>query len=64
MNTSIENELKIANRIIDALGGTSAVAELFEITVGGVSQWRTNGIPKPRMQYIKLLRPDLVRTNQ
>jgi len=35
------NEKKLeANRIIDAMGGTSKVAELFSITTGGVSQWR------------------------
>jgi len=48
-----------ANRIIDAMGGTGAVAELFSITTGGVSQWRDDGIPDARMFSIKLLRPDL-----
>jgi len=59
-----ENKLKKlkqeeANRIIDAMGGTSAVAELFGITTGGVSQWRDDGIPDSRMFSIKLLHPDL-----
>ncbi|HDR8930465.1 TPA: hypothetical protein QDA84_000458 [Burkholderia vietnamiensis] len=45
--------------MIDALGGTSAVANLFEIDPGAVSQWRRNGIPKPRMQYLRLARPDV-----
>lgn len=48
-----------ANRIIDAMGGTSAVADLFDITTGGVSQWRDDGIPEARLFSIKLLRPDL-----
>lgn len=48
-----------ANRIIDAMGGTSKVAEIFSITTGGVSQWRDDGIPDSRMFSIKLLRPDL-----
>jgi len=61
-----ENELKKikqeeANRIIDAMGGTGAVAELFSITTGGVSQWRDDGIPDARMFSIKLLRPDLFK---
>ena len=47
------------NRIIDAFGGTSKVAELFNITTGAVSQWRESGIPDSRMFSIKLLRPDL-----
>lgn len=59
MNTEIKQKQDEANRIIDALEGTSKVAEMFEITTGAVSQWRDEGIPKPRMQYIKLLRPDL-----
>ncbi|MBR8443256.1 hypothetical protein KDW23_00915 [Burkholderia cenocepacia] len=45
--------------MIDELGGTSAVANLFEIDPGAVSQWRRNGIPKPRMQYLRLARPDV-----
>jgi hypothetical protein len=54
------NEKQIeANRIIDAMGGTSKVAEIFSITTGGVSQWRDDGIPESRMFSIKLLRPDL-----
>ena len=47
------------NYIIDQLGGTLAVANLFGITTGGVSQWRTDGIPDARMFSIKLIRPDL-----
>ena len=48
-----------ADRIIDAMGGTVAVCELFGITSGAVSQWRTDGIPDARMFSIKLLRPEL-----
>jgi hypothetical protein len=48
-----------ANRIIDGMGGTVKVAELFNITTGGVSQWREKGIPASRLFAIKLLRPDL-----
>lgn len=59
------NEKQIeANRIIDAMGGTSRVAELFSITTGGVSQWRDDGIPESRMFSIKLLRPDLFKQSK
>jgi hypothetical protein len=44
--------------IIDALGGTKAVAELCNVTKGAVSQWRKDGIPDSRRMYLKLLRPD------
>ncbi len=48
-----------ANQIIDALGGTVAVARLCEIKPPSVSGWRREGIPKPRLDYFKLLRPDV-----
>lgn len=48
-----------SSTLIDLLGGTSAVAQLFEISAASVSEWRRNGIPKARMQTLRLLRPDL-----
>lgn len=58
-----ENQTKQAeaNRIIDAMGGTSKVAEIFGITTGAVSQWREDGIPDSRMFSIKLMRKDLFK---
>lgn len=49
------------NKIIDGMGGTSAVADLCNLTTGAVSQWRTskNGIPKPWLKLFKTMRPDL-----
>jgi len=47
------------SRLIDALGGTVAAARLFEVRPQAVSQWRRQGIPKPRMMFLTLLRPDL-----
>lgn len=55
----LKNKQEEANRIIDAMGGTVKVSETFSITTGGVSQWRTDGIPESRLFAIKLLRPDL-----
>ena len=62
--------MKTADEIIDALGGTSTVAELCDITTGAISQWRVDyatgerlsaekGIPKPWLKFIKQMRPDL-----
>jgi hypothetical protein len=48
----------IACRIIDGLDGTVAVADLCDIDPGAVSQWRKNGIPRPRIQFLRLARPD------
>lgn len=58
MNTLIEKQTE-ANLVIDAMGGTSAVADIFSITTGAVSQWRTDGIPNSRLFSIRLLRKDL-----
>ncbi|WP_316150467.1 hypothetical protein [Cupriavidus sp. BIC8F] len=47
------------NAIIDKLGGTSAVAQIFGIKPGSVSEWRHTGIPPARLMYIKLAYPEL-----
>lgn len=48
-----------ANRIIDAIGGTGDTARLCEVSAAAVSQWRDDGIPKARMMFLRLARPDL-----
>lgn len=45
--------------IIDAFGGASEMARIFDITPQAVSQWRTSGIPNARLMYLRLLRPDV-----
>ncbi|HEM7883184.1 hypothetical protein [Burkholderia cenocepacia] len=59
---SMENDLRIAyaSEIIDRMGGTGVVADLFEIDDAAVSQWRRNGIPKSRMQFISVARPEVL----
>lgn len=53
------NAQTLANKIIDALDGTSAVADLCDVSTGAVSQWRDHGIPKAQWKYLALLRPDV-----
>lgn len=53
-----------ADEIIDALGGTSETARIFDIKPPSVTEWRTFGIPKPRLMYLKLLRPELFPAQQ
>jgi hypothetical protein len=48
-----------AIRVIAALGGTNAVAALCDVAPASVSGWKKNGIPQARMQFLRLLRPDL-----
>lgn len=45
-----------ANKIIDALGGTSEVARLCDVRMPSVSGWRVRGIPKARMQFLWAVR--------
>ena len=48
-----------ASKVIDALGGTTAVSRLTEAPLSTVHSWRSIGIPKSRLMYLKLARPDL-----
>lgn len=47
------------SEIIDALGGTFRVAELCEVRPPSVSDWRNNGIPRARMMFLRLARPEV-----
>ncbi len=47
MNTS-------AIQVIDALGGTAAVARIFEIAMPSVSAWKEEGIPPARMMFLRV----------
>jgi hypothetical protein len=46
-----------AVRVIQALGGTCAVAKLCRVNPASVSGWKINGIPDAREQYLRLLKP-------
>lgn len=46
-------------KIIKELGGSAVVARLCEITVGAVSQWKKTGIPRSRLKYLELARPEV-----
>ena len=48
--------------IIDRLGGTGAVARIFEVSDPTVSIWRKTQIPKARMMYIKLAYPSVIQS--
>lgn len=51
----------LADKVIDGLGGPTAVARLFEppISHAAVSQWRRSGIPAARLQLLRLMHPDV-----
>ena len=43
-----------ADEIIDAMGGTTAVAKLLSAPASTVHSWRKNGIPPSRLAHLKL----------
>lgn len=43
-----------AKKIIEKLGGVSALARLFEIRVQSVIGWKKRGIPHSRVMYLRL----------
>jgi hypothetical protein len=45
---------QVANRIIDALGGSTAVSRLIETPLSTVHSWRKNGIPASRLAHLRL----------
>jgi hypothetical protein len=52
--------MKTDSQIIDDLGGTTAVAAIFDIEPASVSDWRKSGIPKSRRQTLALMYPNKV----
>jgi len=48
-----------SKKIIDELGGNTAVSKLFCISSQAVSKWRREGIPSSRLMYLKLARPEI-----
>lgn len=52
------NDAKEAQRVIENLGGTLAVAELCEIRGPSVSEWKRNGLPKGWRAFLFLKHPE------
>lgn len=51
---------KHANTVIDRIGGTAAAARLFKVRMPSVSSWRIHGIPRARMMFLEVARPEAV----
>lgn len=43
-----------ATQVIDALGGTAAVARIFNLSKPSISAWKTDGIPESRVMYLRV----------
>ena len=63
MDTNTERKKAEAIRVIDALGGTTAVSDICGIEPPSVSEWKRKGIPRPWAAYFRLLRPDIFNEN-
>lgn len=46
------------NIVIDRLGGTGAVARICEVDPASISGWRKKGIPKARVQFLRVVYPE------
>ena len=53
-----------ASELIDAIGGTSKVADICGLTTGAISQWRTKGIPKPWLKFFAKAYPKAFKQAQ
>lgn len=43
-----------ATQVIDALGGTAAVARIFDARMPSISNWKRGGIPPARMMFLQI----------
>lgn len=48
-----------AANVISRLGGTAATARLCKTSMAAISQWKREGIPDYRLDFLKLARPDV-----
>jgi hypothetical protein len=48
---------QLANTVIDRLGGTTATAKICECQPPSVHEWRIKGIPKARLQFLRVAYP-------
>jgi DNA-binding transcriptional regulator YdaS (Cro superfamily) len=51
----------LANKMIDALGGTNAAAKMMGKSAPVVSQWRKNSIPPDCLELIRYRKPKIFK---
>jgi hypothetical protein len=51
----------LANKIIDAIGGTNATAKMMHKSAAAISQWRRNSIPDDCLELIRYRKPKLYK---
>lgn len=58
-NTSGMTTYHPDEKIISELGGTYAVARIFDIRPPSVTRWKVRGIPRARRMYLEVVYPEL-----
>lgn len=48
-----------AEEVIEAFDGPTKTAELCEVSKSAVSQWKTNGIPKAQLKFLRASHPEV-----
>jgi hypothetical protein len=61
MGMNTQNQNKFAVQVIDLIGGVSKTARLCEVKPPSVHEWKSRGIPKARLMYLRLARPDVFK---
>lgn len=59
MNQQEKNEAAV--KVIEALGGTAAVARIFGLEMPSVSDWKKDGIPGARMMFLRVAKAKQLR---
>ena len=57
----MKKKLHSDSHLIDLLGGTAALAKVFNISLPAVSKWRTEGIPDGRMMYLEIKYKNIIK---
>jgi hypothetical protein len=52
----------LANKMIDALGGTKATAKIMGKSAQAVSKWRINSIPPDCLELIRYRKPKIYKS--
>lgn len=56
---AVKPRLLHPSNLIDAMGGTGAVARECQVSSQAVTQWRRHGIPSARLMYLRVRFPQL-----
>ncbi len=56
--------MKLSSWLDEERGRAAALAAHFNVTLGAISQWRTNGVPRQRMRAVREFTGDKVTLDE